>query len=79
MGDTTLGHKGQGSVSQPPFCFACGMRTDVFVSPGVYPFPLCRLCDRMPRGQVLMAAQLFEIKLMLGSFLENLKQQTTQK
>lgn len=57
-------------MSQPPFCFVCGMKSGEVFQPSNYPFPLCHLCDRMPRGQVLMAAQLFELKIMIGSFLE---------
>ena len=47
-------------------CQVCNMFTTV-MKPSNYPFFLCHLCDRMPRGQVLMSAYLCEIRNMFFS------------
>jgi hypothetical protein len=42
-------------------CQVCNLYTEVY-EPCNYSFALCRLCDRMPRGQVLSAHYLYFLR-----------------
>ena len=50
-------HKNLTKQVSKPFCFCCGVHEDVF-TPIDVPFPICRLCDRLPRGFRLMTGYL---------------------